>query len=186
MSTLTVKELAAPTGYDLKIAAGETLDLKSQGTVTMPTGSVLQMVSIQDTASSTGTGTMTNDAAIPQITGGTEFMTLSITPKSATSKLLIQLVGFLDAADVYYGVTALFVGTTSDALAAEGWTNNHVSYPQSTTLTHVMTSGVTTELTFRIRAGTTSGSTTTWSGRSGGNLFGACPKSSLTITEIAG
>ena len=45
MSTITVKELAAPTGYDLKIAAGETLDLKSQGTVTMPTGSVIQVVS---------------------------------------------------------------------------------------------------------------------------------------------
>ena len=31
MSKITVKELEAPTGFDLKIAAGETLDLKSQG-----------------------------------------------------------------------------------------------------------------------------------------------------------
>ena len=55
MSTITVKELAAPTGYDLKIAAGETLDLKSQGTVTMPTGSVLQVkqATFFDTMSST-------------------------------------------------------------------------------------------------------------------------------------
>ena len=44
MSTLTVKELAAPTGFDLKIASGETLDLKSQGTVTMPTGGIIQVV----------------------------------------------------------------------------------------------------------------------------------------------
>ena len=151
----------------------------------LPTGSVLQMVSTQDTASATGSGTM-NDGSIPQITHGTEFMTLAITPKSATSKLLIQLVGFLDAANEYHGVTALFVGTTANALAAESWTNKTVGYAQSTALTHVMTSGVTTELTFRIRAGTTSSSTTTWSGRSGGNLLGACPKSSLTIMEIAG
>jgi hypothetical protein len=40
---ITVKELAAPTGFDLKIAAGETLDLKSQGTVTMPTGTLMEV-----------------------------------------------------------------------------------------------------------------------------------------------
>ena len=45
MSTLELKELSAPAGFDLKIAAGKTLDLNSQGSVTMPTGSVLQVVS---------------------------------------------------------------------------------------------------------------------------------------------
>ena len=44
MSTLTLKELSAPTGEVIKIAAGKTLDLKSQGTTTLPTGSVLQVV----------------------------------------------------------------------------------------------------------------------------------------------
>ena len=52
MSILTVKELASPSGFDLKLATGETLDLNSQGTVVlptipsskMPTGSVLQVV----------------------------------------------------------------------------------------------------------------------------------------------
>ncbi len=37
MSTLIVKELASPSGFDLKLATGETLDLNSQGTVVLPT-----------------------------------------------------------------------------------------------------------------------------------------------------
>ena len=79
MSTLTVKELAAPTGFDLKIASGETLDLKSQGTVTMPTGSVLQVVN----AIRTTTMAWTSNAIVDQLSA-------TITPKSSSSKILVQ------------------------------------------------------------------------------------------------
>jgi len=51
MSTLTLKELSAPTGEVIKIAAGKTLDLNSQGSVIMPTGSVLQVVSTSNSSS---------------------------------------------------------------------------------------------------------------------------------------
>ena len=81
MSTLTVKELAAPTGFDLKIASGETLDLKSQGTVTMPTGSVLQVVE--------------NTYATASQTGGSNFadtgLNASITPSATSSKVLAMV-----------------------------------------------------------------------------------------------
>jgi len=79
MSTLTVKELAAPNSFDLKIASGETLDLKSQGTVVMPSGSVLAVY--HDTHSTSSTLQTTSYADI-----GLE---LTITPKSASSKFLI-------------------------------------------------------------------------------------------------
>ena len=79
MSTLTVKELAAPTGYDLKIASGETLDLKSQGTVTLPTGSILQVVT-----ATTGTNTQVTSTSYTDTT-----LTASITPSSASNKVLI-------------------------------------------------------------------------------------------------
>jgi len=77
MSTLTVKELAAPTGFDLKIASGETLDLKSQGTVTMPEGSVLQVVTVHDTTVVAGTTTITSAG-------------VTITPSSTASKIFIS------------------------------------------------------------------------------------------------
>ena len=38
MSTLELKELSHPSGEVIKIASGKTLDLKSQGSVTMPSG----------------------------------------------------------------------------------------------------------------------------------------------------
>jgi hypothetical protein len=79
MSTLTVKELAAPTGFDLKIASGETLDLKSQGTVTMPTGSVLQVVQTEySTQTNFSTGTYADTS-----------LSASITPSSTASKILV-------------------------------------------------------------------------------------------------
>ena len=76
MSKITVKELEAPTGFDLKIAAGETLDLKSQGSVIMPTGSVLQVVTLADTSSVSGTSQITSSG-------------VSITPSSSSNKVLL-------------------------------------------------------------------------------------------------
>ena len=89
MSTITEKELAAQTGFDVKIATGETLDLKSQGTVTMPAGAILQVVQ--------GTYATETD------TTSTSFINLglnaSITPSSTSSKILIVY-------DVHYEIKA--------------------------------------------------------------------------------
>ena len=66
MSTLEVKELSHPSGEVIKIAAGKTLDLKSQGSVTMPTGSVLKVTQsgtiARTTITSTGAWTATGAA----------------------------------------------------------------------------------------------------------------------------
>ena len=90
MSTLELKELSHPTGEVIKIAAGKTLDLKSQGTTTLPTGSVLQVVS----------STLKSAAAITSNSTNT-FVSLglsaAITPISTSSKILVEVnitVGF--------------------------------------------------------------------------------------------
>ena len=84
MSTLKVKELAAPTGYDLKIASGETLDLKSQGTVTMPAGHIIQVVNVKYVSS----GTHSNSTSTWADTG----LTASITPTSSSNKILVNVI----------------------------------------------------------------------------------------------
>jgi len=84
MSTLELKELSHPAGEVIKIAAGKTLDLKSQGTTTLPTGSVLQVVSAFSTTIFATTSTSYVD-----ITG----MAVSITPSSTSSKVLVQVIG---------------------------------------------------------------------------------------------
>jgi len=87
MSTLELKELSHPAGEVIKIAAGKTLDLKSQGSVTMPTGSVLQVVSVDvDTLLST-TSTAWQTA-----------MTATITPSSTSSKVMIIITSVIGVA----------------------------------------------------------------------------------------
>jgi len=81
MSTLELKELSHPSGEVIKIASGKTLDLKSQGTTTLPTGSVLQVVQ----ATSTTTQTTTSSSFIQYSS-----LTATITPTSTSSKILIS------------------------------------------------------------------------------------------------
>ena len=83
MSTLELKELSHPAGEVIKIAAGKTLDLKSQGSVTMPTGSVLQVLS---TTESVSYSTTTSDWSA-RMTG----LSATITPSSTTSKILVSV-----------------------------------------------------------------------------------------------
>jgi len=82
MSTLELKELSHPSGEVIKIAAGKTLDLKSQGTTTLPTGSVLQVIQSGTIARTTFT---TTAAWVSTNT------TLAITPISTSSKILVML-----------------------------------------------------------------------------------------------
>ena len=82
MSTLELKELSHPSGEVIKIAAGKTLDLKSQGSVTMPTGSVLKVTQsgtiARTTITSTGAWTATGLSDV-------------ITPISTSSKILVMV-----------------------------------------------------------------------------------------------
>ena len=82
MSTLEVKELSHPAGEVIKIAAGKTLDLNSQGDVKMPAGSVLQVVTSSFSTMIVTTAT--------QGQGTYTLFNIPITPISATSKLCID------------------------------------------------------------------------------------------------
>mgnify|MGYP003638468976 CR=1 FL=1 len=79
MSTLELKELSHPSGEVIKIAAGKTLDLKSQGTTTLPTGSVLQVVQHHTNSKLTVNSTTT------------KVIETSLTTKMANSKILCTI-----------------------------------------------------------------------------------------------
>ena len=95
MSTLELKELSHPSGEVIKIAAGKTLDLKTQGSVTMPTGSVLQVL----------TSALSTQIATTATQGGGTFtlFNIPITPKSATSKICIDGVIYADSNNNWNG-----------------------------------------------------------------------------------
>jgi len=168
------------------VAGSNTITLPAEtGTArtTVSSGTVLQVVNYQTGAFATGTTIIPIDNTIPQITEGNEYMTLAITPKSATSKLVIAIVvqGSINIAE--WASMALFQDATANALAC-GW--NYLDTATAAlplTLTHYMTSGTTSSTTFRVRIGTSAGNTFSINGQSAAR-FGGTLASSITITEV--
>jgi len=114
MSTLTVKELSHPAGEVLKISAGKVLDLKSQGTVTMPSGSVLQVIQ-------TTNNTATELTAVNTwVTVGTA---ATITPTSASSKILVMhsAGGLASGSNASFGFQLLRGSTSISAKSRYGY-----------------------------------------------------------------
>ena len=146
------------------------------------TGKVVQIVNHQNGGVITGTGVIPLDNSIPQIAEGSEFMTLAITPTSATNKLKIEVVfqNWISAQNV--AVVALFQDTTANALATG---KSYVSGGDRDTVinfSYIMTTGTTSATTFKVRAGVNSAGTTAMNGRSGA-IHGGALSSSITIIE---
>ena len=180
MSTLTVKELAAPTGYDLKIASGETLDLKSQGTVTMPAGAVLQVVY-----------GYTNSATNVASTSYTDIgLSANITPSSTSSKILvtyqIQCLLTDSTADRGYSIKTLR-DSTNVYEPSSTYANGYIYNPSTTTAVQntAFSSGTfldspssTNSITYKCQAKSLDGRVAGING-TGGRLM-------ITLMEIAG
>ena len=147
-------------------------------------GKVLQVVNFQTGAVATGTTILPDDDTIPQITEGTEFMTLAITPTNVSNTLIIEVVTLSTTSIGAWLAAALFQDTAANALAASfGYT------PTSTgdvnhTFTHKMTAGTTSATTFRVRVGNDRAGTVTFNGLGGLRKYGGTLASSITITEI--
>ena len=146
---------------------------------------IVQVVNTQTGAVATGTTAVPADDTIPQITEGIEFMTLAITPTSATNKLKIEVV-FIGSHSVAanWVTVALFQDTTTNALAATSFVVTATGDVHTAIFTHYMTTGTTSATTFRVRAGGETASTTTFNGSVGAREGGGVYASSITITEI--
>ena len=150
-------------------------------------GKLLQTVNIETGAVATGTTILPGDDTIPQITEGNEYMTLAITPQSATSKLIIEVTAVLasNAAAGNILAAALFQDSTANALAVVSMPTA-AAPPSTLSFRHVMTSGTTSSTTFRVRAGCGIAGTTVFNGNGGSaaRLFGGVMASSIVITEV--
>ena len=145
---------------------------------------IVQVASTQTGAVATGTTVMPQDDTIPQITEGDEYMTLVITPTKATNKLEITVTGLFSNSAGARIIMALFMNTGADAIAVGMATSGAAAIPTTGVFKHTMIPGVTSAITFRVRAGSTVAGTTTFNGVSGGRLFGGVAASSIVIREI--
>ena len=153
-----------------------------QGSSSSSGGKLVQVVNTETGASTTGTNAIPMDDTIPQITEGDEYMTLAITPTSATNKLKIEVVGVFWPNNPPWWITvALFQDATANALAAAIAQASGIPIM----LTHYMTAGTTSSTTFRVRAGrhSAAGTSITFNG-DGARRMGGVMASSITISEI--
>lgn len=130
---------------------------------------------------------MPNDNTIPQSNEGKEFMALAITPKSASSKLLIQVHLMGSANDGGRQVTVgLFQDSIANALAATAMYEQIGTGIMSMSFNHYMTAGTTSEITFKVRAGSHNGIFTLNGYSTTTATMGGVGVSSITIMEIGG
>lgn len=169
------------------VAGSNTITLPAEtGTLrsTVSSGTVLQVVNYQTGALATGTTVIPFDDTIPQNTEGDQYMSLAITPRSATSKLVICVVLQATVSITSWCNVALFQDSTANAIAtALGFVDTATS-GHSVSFTHYMTSGTTSSTTFKVRAGPNSSSTLTLNGQASAGRFGGTLASSITITEV--
>ena len=132
--------------------AGEVLTSGGVGVApTMRYTGVVQAVHTGSGAVATGTTIMPIDNTIPAITEGDEYMTVSITPKSATNRLVIDISAHFGSNTAGNLGLALFQDTTSAALSA-ATVFLATDHTNQIVLCHEMVAGTTSSTTFRARA----------------------------------
>jgi hypothetical protein len=184
---VTTAKIADTAVSSAKIADTAVSSAKVDATVNVKlSGDVVQVVNTQTGAVATGTTIIPSDNTIPQNNEGTEFMTLAITPKSATNKLIIRVTAVVsNSAANNWLASALFQDSTADALACAPLFQATASASVTISYSYYMTAGTTSATTFKVRCGGHIAGTTTFNGTGGTRTYGGVSASSITITEIA-
>jgi hypothetical protein len=144
-------------------------------------GKLLQTVYNRTGTGGTGTTIIPFDTTIPQITEGDEYMTLAVTPTSATSLLIVDVVWIGSSSAVNNMGVALFKDATASALTAAAATVTAANATVNIKFKYIMVSGSTAATTFRVRAGGGAAGTTSFNS---GTTFGFVMCSSMTIQEV--
>ena len=190
-STLLVWDQAPEAPETISIlGGGKGLDDVTLGSsVVFPGEHIIQVVYFETGEVQTGTEPIGHDDTIPLITEGDEYMTLAITPTSATNKLMVEVIHNMIGGSIAteHSMIGSIFNTdfhSTNALATT-WTGHMNTYGmQNCTIRCYVVAGTTNATTFRFRGGSGSVGTTTFNGRASGRLFKGALKSSIRILEI--
>lgn len=162
--------------------------LRMNGGATAPewaTGAagVLQMVSTSSNILTTINTAIPYDDTIPQITEGTQLFTLTVTPVSASSRLVIEaLMSFTTSVDNTV-ICALFSGG-ANALAAFSKKGSEDDATEMM-LNHEIAPGSVTPITFTLRLGRDTGGSLYINGLLGARKLGGVQTAWFRVTEFA-
>lgn len=146
--------------------------------------SIIQVVNTQTGAVATGTTLIPTDDTIPQNTEGDQYMSLAITPKSASNILVIDVTSYFSHTAISTLVASLFQDSTANALAVGVQVASYANAFLAIHFRHYMAAGTISATTFKVRVGSNAAGTTTFNGISGARILGGALASSITITEI--
>ncbi|MDF3022908.1 MAG: hypothetical protein K0R10_269 [Alphaproteobacteria bacterium] len=151
----------------------------------MPVGAVVQSVAASYTANADLSTTIPSDDTIPQNTEGSEIVTVSITPTSASSTIEVEFRAIGAAAGTVSIIAALFKDSGASALAASAGVAGSISLPGPIGLIYQESAGSTSARTYKIRVGANSGSCRL-NGTTSSRLYGGASAATLVVREIKG
>lgn len=130
------------------------------------------------------------DDTVPQSTEGTEVLSLSITPRLSTSRVLVEYDSMVSLADVGYVIVALFRGTTCIQARAH-WLDDSDEGLRPLVMKVVDSPATTSSTTYSVRMGSFSAggdfaytNGTSHGAAVSGRIFGGVSKTTLYLEEL--
>lgn len=145
-------------------------------------GKIVQVVNTISGAMITGNTVTPYDDTIPAITEGAQFLSRTITPKSASNYLVVLVE--VNVSSSAAGHSCLALHNSGAAIACSFFLPTADGH-QNVSLIHYMQAPATSEQTFTVRIGDSAGSTFTLNGTTGARNYGGILMSSITIVEVA-
>lgn len=171
------------TPAELNLLDGATFSTTEANLLTSASSLVIQHAYTLYSTQTSGTTVMILDDTTPQNTEGDEYMTVSITPKSSSNLLKIEVLLHFSVDAANYGIMALFQDSTADALSSAIGYQGAGGLMGTIPITYWMTAGTVSSTTFKVRAGIQSSGTFYVNRRSSANVLNDTVYSSITVTE---
>ena len=161
----------------------------SSGNVTYDTpatgaGVLVKYAKTASTSQPSTTSIIPLDATIPQISEGTELITITYTPTSASSDLEIEFTAWTSVNSITGITFSLFVDSTANALSATTVTPPAANYTLPVVLRFNLSAGSTSARTYRIRYGPAVAATAYVNRRQAEASYGGVSQSLLTVKEL--
>jgi hypothetical protein len=194
--TYNATSLILPTGANITTAAGDTAGFVSEGSgnwrclwYSRASGTALSESTTyaEYTTYATLTTTIPSDDTIPQVTEGSQILSVAITPKSATSKVrvLVQApIGLGSGGSPDTACMALFRNGSANAIASMflRLVDGSSTYPA--VILFEDTPGAATAQTYTVRVGANTANVNV-NGVASGRLGGGSSRASITLTELS-
>lgn len=147
-------------------------------------GGVVQHQVTVSTTKTSSSSTIPYDGSAPQNTEGTQYMTVTITPTSATNRLEIRCsIPLVNISAPGRTTIALFQDSTASALTTNTMYHSAANGGGHLSFVYSMAAGTTSATTFKIRYGGSTGTMAILNDTAGTGIFSTSCQAVLSVTE---